>query len=130
VRSTNLLIIDDDADILEILRLEFEDEPGYRADITGVVDTALFLAKKNHYDAIISDWRMPVMNGTELVGALRQQGCTAAIIIYSGKEMDADIRETLDAGADYFVSRRGDPDSEFAELKQTLAAIVTHKTAA
>lgn len=121
------MIIDDDPDILEILKLEFEDEPGCKADTIGVAEAALLLAKKNRYDAIISDWKMPVMNGTQLVSALRHQGCTAAIIIYSGKGMDNDIRNTLDAGADYFVNRSGDPDREFAELKQMLAAAVPHR---
>jgi DNA-binding NarL/FixJ family response regulator len=63
---------------------------------------------------------MPVMNGTELARALRIQGSTAYIIIYSGKGMCHDIHEALASGADYYVNRGGDPDSEFAELKKLI----------
>lgn len=117
---TKILIVDDDADILELLRLEFEDDPVCRADITTDVATALTLARKHIYDAIIADWRMPVMNGTELVCALRRQGCTSRIVIYSGRELDQEIQGALDAGANYYVSRRGDPTCEFDELKEIL----------
>ncbi|MDD1702557.1 MAG: response regulator [Methanoregula sp.] len=112
-----------------MLRLEFEDEPDCHADTSGMVEQALVLARKNHYDAIISDWRMPVMNGTNFVSALRRQGCTAIIIIYSGKGMDPEIREALEAGANYYLNRGGDPDHEFTELKKILAtAVLKQKT--
>jgi CheY-like chemotaxis protein len=117
---TKILIVDDDPDILELLRLEFEDDPTCHADITTDVVKALALAQKRQYEVIISDWRMPVMNGTEFVSALRRQGCTSGIIIYSGRELDPEIRDALDAGANYYISRRGDPTSEFGELKEIL----------
>lgn len=117
---TKILIVDDDPDILELLRLEFEDDPTCRADITTDVAKALALARKHPYKVIITDWRMPVMNGTEFVSALRRQGCTSRIILYSGRELDQEIRDALDAGANYYISRRGDPTTEFGELKEIL----------
>jgi DNA-binding response OmpR family regulator len=117
---TKILIVDDDPDILELLHLEFEDDPTCHADITTDVLKALAMAGKRQYAVIITDWRMPVMNGTEFVTALRRQGCTSCVIIYSGRELDQEIRDALDAGANYYISRRGDPTSEFGELKEIL----------
>ena len=117
---TKILIVDDDADILELLRLEFEDDPGCRADTTTRVADALAMAREHPYDAIITDWRMPVMNGTMFVSALRRQGCTSHIIIYSGKELDQEMQKVFDAGANDYVSRRGNPAREFDELKNLL----------
>lgn len=117
---TKILIVDDDPDILDLLRLEFEDDPTCHADITTDVVKALALARKRQYEVIITDWRMPVMNGTEFVYGLRRQGCTSFIIIYSGRELDQEIRDALDAGANEYISRRGDPTSEFSELKEIL----------
>jgi len=116
----NILLIDDDPDILEILILELQDDPSCTVSSSTSAEDALFLARNNQYDVIIADWRMPVMNGTELVRALRSQGCSAYIIIYSGKGMGIDIREALANGANYYVNRGGDPDSEFAELKKQI----------
>jgi len=120
---TRILIVDDDTDILEILRLEFEDDPDCQADTSNGVARALDLAREHSYDAIITDWRMPVMNGTVFVSTLRKQGCTSAIIIYSGMDLDHEIRETLDAGANYYIPRLGDPTREFGELKDLLKKI-------
>jgi len=115
-----ILLIDDDPDILEILNLELQDDPSCTVSSSTSTEDALVLAGKNQYDVIIADWRMPVMNGTELVRALRKQGCDAHIIIYSGKGMGIDIRDALANGADYYINRGGDPDSEFAELKKQI----------
>ncbi|MFA6362231.1 response regulator [Methanoregula sp.] len=120
---TRILIVDDDVDILEILRLEFEDDPDCCADTATEVVRALALVQEHTYDVIITDWQMPVMNGTVFVSTLRQQGCTSYIIIYSGMDLDREIRETLDAGANYYIHRRGDPAHEFGELKKILKRV-------
>jgi len=123
---TRVLIVDDDADILELLRLEVEDEAGCRADSTTNPLHALDLARSTLYDAIITDWRMPVMNGREFIDALRHQGCRSYIIIYSAIEPDDGMKRTLEAGADQYILRRGSPDREFGELKTSLRMIPTH----
>jgi Response regulator containing CheY-like receiver, AAA-type ATPase, and DNA-binding domains len=122
---TRILIVDDDRDILGLLRLEFEDEPGCSADTANDVHKALELVRVHPYDLIITDWRMPVMNGTEFVGAVRNQGCTTPIALYSGKECDQEIRDALDAGAEWYVGRRGNPEQEFPELKRIVQEIAS-----
>jgi DNA-binding response OmpR family regulator len=118
-----ILIVDDDADILELLCLEFEDEPGFSVDSATDPGNALELARNSGYDAIITDWRMPVMNGGEFIRALRNQGCISYIIIYSGMEPDKEIQKTLETGADQFILRRGNPDREFGELKENIRKV-------
>ncbi|HVP97339.1 response regulator transcription factor [Methanoregula sp.] len=117
---TRILIVDDDADILELLRLEFEDDPGCSADCTTDPFHALELAKNTPYDAVITDWRMPLMNGSEFARALRGQGCTSYIIIYSALEPGPEIQNVLETDADQYIFRRGNPDREFVELKESV----------
>jgi DNA-binding response OmpR family regulator len=123
-----ILVIDDDRDILEIIKLELEDDLSCTVDICPASKTAIDLVKKRPYDVIIADWRMPVMNGTSLVRALRAAGCLSSIIIYSGKGMGPDIQEALDCGADHYLNRTGDPDSEFTELKSLVKNAVSRKS--
>jgi len=115
-----LLLVDDDRDILEIMRLDLEDDPAFAVDTCGTSPDAIEKVKQGNYDAIIADWRMPVMNGTELIKRLRGDGCKSLVILYSGHNISADIRTALDGGADYYIHRGGDPDSEFAQLRQIL----------
>jgi CheY-like chemotaxis protein len=116
----SILLVDDDPDILEIIRLDLEDDPAFVVDTCGTSAEALKKAQTSRYDVIVTDWRMPVMNGTQLIRALRTDGCRSRIILYSGHNISADIRTALDSGADHVVHRGGDPDSEFAELRQKI----------
>ncbi len=121
----HILIVDDDPDILEIMNLDLGDEPAFSVDTSGSSADALKKTKTNRYDVIITDWRMPVMNGTQLIQALRAEGCRSRIILYSGHTLNADIRTALESGADHFIHRGGDPDCEFAEIRQKIHSLVS-----
>jgi CheY-like chemotaxis protein len=115
-----ILLVDDDPDILEIIRLDLEDDPAFAVDTCGTSAEALKKAQACRYDVIVTDWRMPVMNGTQLIRTLREDGCSSRIILYSGHNISADLRNALDSGADHVIHRGGDPDSEFAELREKI----------
>jgi len=115
-----ILLVDDDRDILDIMRLDLEDDPALAVDTCSASTEAIEKVKQCNYDAIIADWRMPVMNGTELIRQLRQDGCKSLVILYSGHNISSDIRTAIDGGADYYIHRGGDPDSEFAQLRQII----------
>jgi len=116
----SILLVDDDPDILEIIRLDLEDDSSFTVDTCGTSAEALKKTQTTRYDVIVTDWRMPVMNGTQLIRTLRANGCKSRIILYSGHNISSDIRTALESGADHVVHRGGDPDSEFAELRQKI----------
>ena len=116
----HILLVDDDPEILEIIELDLNDESGITVDTCLSSREALELIKKYHYDIIIADWKMPVMNGTALVKTARAGGNRSFFIIYSGIDICDDIEEALKLGADAYVHRKGDPDTEFAELRSLI----------
>lgn len=65
-----ILIVDDVPDVTEMIGLLLK-HAGYDVAIADSARSALQLARKNHYDLIISDIGMPEMNGYELATALR-----------------------------------------------------------
>ena len=115
-----ILLVDDDPDILDIIRLDLEDDPDNNVDICSSGQQALSLAEQNGYAIIITDMRMPKMNGIKLIKELRARKCDSIVIIYSGQGMGSDIREALDGGADHYIRRGGDPDTEFSELHRII----------
>lgn len=115
-----ILLVDDDQDILDIIRLDLEDDPANTVDSTSTAAEAIKKVAGNPYDVIIADWRMPAMNGTDLIRQLRKDGCASFIILYTGYTLSSDIRTTLDCGADHYLHRGGDPDLEFAELHRLI----------
>lgn len=123
-----ILLVDDDQDILDIIRLDLEDDPANAVDSTSTAAEAIRKVAGTPYDVIIADWRMPGMNGTDLIRRLRKDGCASFIILYTGYALSSDIRSTLDCGADHYLHRGGDPDLEFAELHRLIRSVSGKKS--
>ncbi len=111
-----ILLVDDDPDILDIIRLELEDNSAFTVDTCRSAHEGLEKASHTAYDVIISDLHMPGMDGASLVKELRSRNNQSLIIIYSGHDLGAGIRKALDSGADHYLARGGDPEKEFTEL--------------
>ncbi len=78
-----ILVVDDERAIRRSVReiLEFEKHQVDEAeDGTG----ALTLALKNNYDVILSDIKMPGMDGTELLNKIKEAGSESTVIMMSG----------------------------------------------
>ncbi|MBI4741404.1 MAG: HDOD domain-containing protein [Betaproteobacteria bacterium] len=101
-----VLVVDDDRVMRNLLKAllvhvghEFlEAENGRRG-------LEIALAKQPHL--MIVDWRMPEMNGIELIRALRKTGFGRGvyILILTGLDQEEVLIEALDAGADDFLTK-------------------------
>ncbi len=65
-----LLLVDDEFATLEVLELLFEPE-GYRVLTAANGDEALELLGSDHVDLVITDYKMPKMDGVELCERMR-----------------------------------------------------------
>ncbi len=120
-----ILLVDDDADMLELMNLAFT-ESG-RFEVTACLDAreAVEILKERPIEVVISDYRMPVMNGGVFVRAARETGYKGLFIIYSGRGKDPLIDQARQDGADVYVPRSGDFIKEFSSIKMI---ITTHTT--
>src|ERR1700750_120100 len=78
-----ILVIDDEKAIRRSIReiLEFEK---HTVDEAEDGQTALNLALKNNYDVVLSDIKMPKLDGTELLQKLIENNVSSSIIMMSG----------------------------------------------
>jgi PAS domain S-box-containing protein len=67
-----VLVVDDDVDVAELLR-DFLQQSGFTVDVAGDGAAALKLAMARDYDAILSDLRMPVLDGRGLLAQLQAE---------------------------------------------------------
>ena len=65
-KKKKLLIVEDEKNLCLLYREEFTKE-GYKVTAVSDAETALELIKKQPFDLIITDIRMPVKNGIELI---------------------------------------------------------------
>jgi DNA-binding response OmpR family regulator len=104
-----VLIVDDDADILEVLQLLFESS-GYITQVTTKGEETYQLVNKFKPDAIIMDVLLSGLDGRVICNTLKKATTTKKIpIIMISAHPDAHI-STLQAGADDFMAKPFDID--------------------
>jgi DNA-binding response OmpR family regulator len=106
--SRPVLIIEDDADISESLKYNFERE-GLTAitALTGEAGLAAALDERNLPLLIVLDLMLPGMSGTELCRRLRREPATRRIpiIMLTAKTAESDRVAGLDLGADDYITK-------------------------
>jgi CheY-like chemotaxis protein len=115
-----LLLVDDDPDMLHLMQLTFMDSGDYEVIACLDARDALEILKQRIVTVIISDFKMPVMNGGEFVRVARERGYSGLFIIYSGRGKDHLIKKAFHDGADFYIPRSGDFNKEFSALKKII----------
>ena len=82
-REKVILIVDDEEDILELLSVILHDE-GLRVLAASNGVEALGILAEEKIDLVISDVRMPQMNGIELLTELKNKGPHPPVVFISG----------------------------------------------
>ena len=124
-QDMSVLIIDDDATALEHAKLVLE-EVGMHADTALSGSEALDMmqlrnARREPYNLILVDMRMPGQNGIEVTKKIRElyKGQSAVVMLtaYSWEDIEADARE---AGVDGFIGKPLLGSGLLSSLKQAL----------
>jgi CheY-like chemotaxis protein len=123
-----VLLVDDDADMLDLMHIAFTESGNF--DVTACLDArdAVEILKKHPIEVVISDYRMPVMNGGVFVRAARETGYKGLFIVYSGRGKDPLIDQARRDGADVYVPRSGDFIKEFSSIKTIIYNRATDST--
>lgn len=88
-----VLIADDDAHVLRVLRLAIE-RAGYRVDTVSNGEEALDYLHSRHPDLLITDIRMPCMTGDELCRRIQAEVADRRFpILVSTSRTEAEYRE-------------------------------------
>lgn len=114
----SVLIVEDDNDILELLKLYLESSNFLVYVAYDGID-ALELLEKEKINIIIADIMMPRMNGYELIKKVRANS-NIPIMITSAKNMDSDKILGLDMGADAYITKPFNPLEVVAYVKALL----------
>ncbi len=112
----SILYIEDEPALLEIGKLFLEEDLLLSVVTCENVPDSIILLKERQFDAIISDYQMPGMNGIDFLKYLREKGDRTPFIILTGQSREEVVIEALNSGADFYIQKGGDPRSQFAEL--------------
>lgn len=103
MKEVNVLIVDDEMEILNLLRMYLERE-GYNVDSASDGQEGLLLFTRKRYDLIILDVMMPKVDGIEVCKRLRNQ-TNAPIVMLTAKGDEIDKVLGLRIGADDYITK-------------------------
>jgi PAS domain S-box-containing protein len=113
----DVLYIDDEEALLDVCKAFLELSGDMTVETTTSVKGARTLMAEKRFDAIISDYQMPEMNGIDFLKILRSQGNGIPFVLFTGKGREEVVIEALNSGADFYLQKGGNPTAQFKELE-------------
>ena len=104
--SARILIVEDEAPLVAMLRYNFEAD-GYDVAEAGDGEEAMACIAEEPPDLVILDWMLPVTSGLEVCRRLKRapQTRTLPVIMLTAKGEEADRVRGLDSGADDYIAK-------------------------
>lgn len=119
--SIKILIVDDDPDIRDVLKLTLAEE-NYEILEAGDGEEALKAVQKNPPDLVLLDYKIPKIDGREVCRRLKSDLLLRhlPIIMVTGKGEIKDKVDGIDAGADDYVVKPFEPKELMARIRMIL----------
>jgi two-component system phosphate regulon response regulator PhoB len=116
-----ILIVDDEEDVLELIRYNL-DKNGYRIETATTGEEALTKARAKLPDLIILDLMLPGIDGLEVCKKLKSEPKTQniPIIMLTAKGEETDIVTGLEVGADDYITKPFSPKVLVARVRRIL----------
>ncbi|MEX1025677.1 MAG: response regulator transcription factor [Planctomycetota bacterium] len=118
---TTILLIEDDPDIVEIVRFNLERE-GFHVLSAEAGDAGLQLALEHRPELVVLDLMLPGMGGLEVCRKLRESDRTlgASILMLTAKDEESDVVIGLEMGADDYLAKPFRPRELVARIRALL----------
>ena len=120
VSQRSILIVDDEADICRFLKSEFEMLGWLTHEVSDGVKAVETLNNQS-FDLVLTDMRMPHMDGLSLLQSLRTANAKVPIVFMMSGFTDVTADSFLAAGANGVFSKPIDIDRLVAEIERMFA---------
>ncbi|MCF8092200.1 MAG: response regulator transcription factor [Desulfotignum sp.] len=119
-----ILIVDDEEDIVELIRYNLKSE-GYTILTAGTGEQAIKIARQSRPDLIVLDLMLPGIDGLEVTRYLKNNDQTAQIpiVMVTAKGEESDVVTGLELGANDYISKPFSP----RELQARIRAILRRR---
>ncbi|CAO3441768.1 Phosphate regulon transcriptional regulatory protein PhoB (SphR) [Azospirillum argentinense] len=116
-----VLIVEDEADIVTLLKYNLEKE-GFRVNAATDGEEALLLAGEQTPNIVLLDWMLPLMSGLEVCRQMRRNSKMRdiPIIMLTARGEEADRVRGLNSGADDYITKPFSPTELVARMRAVL----------
>jgi two-component system, OmpR family, response regulator CpxR len=111
----SILLVDDDANLCGLMR-DFFEPYGYEIEAVHDGRRGMTRALEGHFDLVILDVMMPVLDGFEVLRQLRKHS-TVPVIMLTARTEQEDRVAGLNAGADDYLSKPFGPEELLARMR-------------
>jgi formate/nitrite transporter len=117
--AKRMLVIDDESVVLSSCRRIFTEE-GYEVVTTDSPRQGLDLASGSRFDIILCDWRMPELDGVDVVELLDKRSPESAVVMITGFPAVDRATEVMKRGAMDYIAKPFTPEEIVAAVNRAL----------
>jgi PAS domain S-box-containing protein len=127
--AIRILYVDDEPGLLDIGKLFLERAGNFEVTTAISAPEAIRLLEQQRFDAIISDYQMPEMDGIQFLVEVRNRFGQIPFILFTGRGREQVVIQAINSGADFYLQKGGDPKAQFAELSNKIMQATSRKKA-
>jgi DNA-binding NtrC family response regulator len=123
----SILYVDDDVNLLNLNKIFMEKSGEFLIDTVSSAPEALERIATIRYDAILSDYQMPDMDGIEFLKLVRARHGALPFILFTGRGREDIVIDAVNNGVDYYIQKGPDLKAMIAELRHKILRAIERR---
>ncbi|NLV26917.1 MAG: response regulator [Methanomicrobiales archaeon] len=124
-----ILYVDDEEVLLDLGKTFIEKTGEFKVHTISSAIQALDLPDILTYDAIVSAYQLPGMDGISFLKEIRKRDTEIPFILFTGRGREEVVIEAINNGANFYIQKGGDQVSLFADLTHKIRQAVEYNRA-
>jgi DNA-binding NtrC family response regulator len=115
-----ILVVDDEPNMLRLLKTILMDKTGYEVTTTNNPLEVSKLLQEDHFDLVITDLKMPLVDGIDLIGIIKKIDAAMPIIVITAYGTIETAEEAIQKGAYDFITKPFRKETILITIKRAL----------
>ena len=118
--AEQLLVVDDEPNMLRLLKTILMDKTGYEVTTTNNPLEVSKLLQEGQYDLVVTDLKMPLVDGIDLIGIVKHIDAAMPIIVITAYGTIETAEEAIQKGAYDFITKPFRKETILITIKRAL----------